>query len=117
MPRELLHAAFSRLRTSRIGLRVLAFNLLLVFLPVAGILYLDVYEAQLLETQERGMVQQARVLAAALGGVRALGASAADAVFGAGAGAAAGALDSFSVSSRSCRSSCSMRPSSCRCRS
>ena len=39
----------------------------MVFLPVAGILYLDVYETQLLEAQEREMVQQARLLAAALG--------------------------------------------------
>jgi two-component system sensor histidine kinase ChvG len=58
----------SRLRTSRIGLRVLAFNLLVLVLPVAGILYLDTYESQLLEAQERGMVEQGRVLAAALGG-------------------------------------------------
>jgi two-component system, OmpR family, sensor histidine kinase ChvG len=68
MSMRFLPAAFARLRTSRIGLRILAFNLLVVFLPVAGILYLDVYEAQLLETQERGMIQQARVLAASLGG-------------------------------------------------
>ena len=47
--------------------RLLAFNLLLVFLPVAGILYLDVYETRLLEVQERGMVQQGRLVAAALG--------------------------------------------------
>ena len=56
-----------RVTPSGIGLKVLAFNLLVVFLPVAGILYLDVYEAQLLEQQERGMVQQARLVAAALG--------------------------------------------------
>ena len=55
-------------RPSPIGLRLLAFNLLLVFLPVAGILYLDVYERQLLDAQERSMVQQGRVVAAALGG-------------------------------------------------
>jgi two-component system, OmpR family, sensor histidine kinase ChvG len=55
------------MRPSRIGLRLLAFNLLLVFLPVAGILYLDVYETRLLELQERGMVQQGRLVAAALG--------------------------------------------------
>jgi two-component system sensor histidine kinase ChvG len=54
-------------RPSRIGLRLLAFNLLLVFLPVAGVLSLDVYEARLLGGQERAMVQQGRVLAAALG--------------------------------------------------
>ncbi|HKD12275.1 MAG TPA: HAMP domain-containing protein, partial [Thermoanaerobaculia bacterium] len=51
-----------------ISLRLLLFNLLLVFLPVAGFLYLDIYEKQLLEAQERAMVQQGRVLAAALSG-------------------------------------------------
>jgi two-component system sensor histidine kinase ChvG len=51
---------------SRIAVRLLAFNLLLVFLPVAGVLYLDVYERQLRDAQERAMVQQGRVLAAAL---------------------------------------------------
>jgi two-component system sensor histidine kinase ChvG len=53
---------------SRIGVRLLAFNLLLVFLPVAGLLYLDAYEKQLLEAQERSMVQQGRILSAALSG-------------------------------------------------
>lgn len=61
-------ATVRRRRLSRIGTRLLAFNLLLVFLPIAGILYLDVYEQELLQTQERGMVQQARIAAAALGG-------------------------------------------------
>jgi two-component system, OmpR family, sensor histidine kinase ChvG len=51
---------------SRIGARLLAFNLLVLFLPVAAILYLDVYEARLLESQERSMNQQARIVAAAL---------------------------------------------------
>lgn len=55
-----------RRKPSRIGLRLFAFNLLVVFVPVAGMLYLDVYEARLLEAQERGMVQQARLVAAAL---------------------------------------------------
>jgi two-component system, OmpR family, sensor histidine kinase ChvG len=50
---------------SRIGLRLFAFNLLVVFVPVAGVLYLDVYESRLLRAQERAMVQQARLLAAA----------------------------------------------------
>ena len=50
---------------SRIGLRLLAFNLLVVFVPVVGVLYLDVYEAQLLQAQERQMVQQGLMLAAA----------------------------------------------------
>ncbi len=53
---------------SRLSLRLLLFNLLLVFLPVAGFLYLDTYERQLLEAQERSMVQQGRVLAAAFSG-------------------------------------------------
>jgi two-component system, OmpR family, sensor histidine kinase ChvG len=57
-----------RRRPSRIGVRLFAFNLLVVFVPVAGVLYLDVYEERLLEAQERGMVQQARVIAAALSG-------------------------------------------------
>jgi two-component system, OmpR family, sensor histidine kinase ChvG len=52
--------------TSRIAARLFAFNLLLLFLPIAAILYLDVYETQLLEFQERGMSQQGRILAAAL---------------------------------------------------
>ncbi len=58
----------SRLRWlgSRIAVRLLAFNLLLVFLPAAAVHYLDVYERQLLDAQERAMVQQGRVLAAAL---------------------------------------------------
>ncbi len=67
MKRESWPARLIRLRPSRIGRRLLAFNLLLVFLPVAGILYLDVYETRLLEVQERGMVQQGRLVAAALG--------------------------------------------------
>jgi two-component system sensor histidine kinase ChvG len=46
--------------------RLLAFNLLLVFLPVAGFLYLDTYERQLLRSLEHALAQQARVLAAAL---------------------------------------------------
>jgi two-component system sensor histidine kinase ChvG len=53
--------------TAPLWIRLLAFNLLLVFLPVVGIAYLDVYESQLLAGQEREMVQQGRVLAASLG--------------------------------------------------
>lgn len=49
-----------------ISVRLLLFNLLLMFLPAAGFLYLNVYEAQLLRLQERSMVQQGRHLAAAL---------------------------------------------------
>ncbi|HEV7518912.1 MAG TPA: ATP-binding protein [Thermoanaerobaculia bacterium] len=53
---------------SRISIRLLLFNVLLVFLPVAGFLYLDVYERELLAAQERAMVQQGRLAAAALAG-------------------------------------------------
>ena len=63
-----MSAAARGWRASRIALRLLAFNLLVVFVPTVGVLYLDVYEDRLLEAQERSMVQQARVLAAALGG-------------------------------------------------
>ena len=54
-------------RFSRIGLRLFAFNLLVIFVPVAGVLYLDVYEARLRQMQEVSLIQQARLLAAALG--------------------------------------------------
>jgi two-component system sensor histidine kinase ChvG len=46
--------------------RLLAFNLLLVFLPVAGFVLFGPYERQLLESQERAMVQQGRLAASAL---------------------------------------------------
>ena len=52
---------------SRLSIRLMAFNILLVFLPAAGLLSLQTYESQLLRWQERSMVQQGRVLAAALG--------------------------------------------------
>jgi two-component system sensor histidine kinase ChvG len=51
---------------SRLWIRLLAFNVLLVFLPAAGVSYLEIYERQLLEAQEDSMVQQGRLLAAAL---------------------------------------------------
>ena len=51
---------------SRISVRVLAFNVLIVFLPIAGVLSLGTYEKQLLRSLERSLVQQGRVLAAAL---------------------------------------------------
>lgn len=51
---------------SRLTFRLLAFNVLLVFLPAAGISYLEIYERKLLESQEGSMVQQARLLSAAL---------------------------------------------------
>jgi two-component system sensor histidine kinase ChvG len=55
-----------KLRIPRIGLRLLLFNVLLVFLPLAGVFSLRVLEQQLLDLQERSMVQQGRLVAAAL---------------------------------------------------
>lgn len=57
-----------RRATASISIRLLAFNILLVFLPAAGFLTLDTYEEQLLAAQEQSMVQQGRILAAALSG-------------------------------------------------
>jgi two-component system sensor histidine kinase ChvG len=51
---------------SRISVRLLAFNVLVVFLPMAGVLVLDTYERHLLEAQERTMAQEGRLFAAAL---------------------------------------------------
>jgi two-component system sensor histidine kinase ChvG len=53
---------------SRITVRLLTFNLLIVFLPIAGLLYLDTYEQQLLRSLEHALVQQGRILASALSG-------------------------------------------------
>ena len=57
---------------SRISFRLLAFNVLLVFLPFFGFLLLQTYELELRKLQEDSMVQQGRVLAAALGEAGAL---------------------------------------------
>ncbi|HSY49488.1 MAG TPA: ATP-binding protein [Thermoanaerobaculia bacterium] len=51
---------------SRISFRLMAFNMLLVFLPVAGILYLGSYEQRLLGQQRRALEEEARLLAAAV---------------------------------------------------
>jgi len=48
--------------------RLLIFNLLLAVFPIGAILFLGTYEIQLLESQERAMVQQGRILASALAG-------------------------------------------------
>jgi two-component system, OmpR family, sensor histidine kinase ChvG len=56
-----------RISPSRIALRLLAFNVLVVFVPVFGVLYLDVYETHLRQAQENAMAQQAAILAASLG--------------------------------------------------
>lgn len=65
---------------TRISIRLLLFNVLLVFLPAAGFFYLEVYEKELLQAQERAMVQQGRLAAAALAGQGTLDASAAKAL-------------------------------------
>lgn len=69
-PRSSRGGLWQRLRrlSARIGVRLLVFNLLLVFLPASALLVLDTYERQLLDAQERSMVQQARLLAASLSG-------------------------------------------------
>ncbi|MDC7225200.1 MAG: histidine kinase, partial [Spirochaetales bacterium] len=46
----------------------MAFNILLLSLPMASLLYLDTYEKQLLKSQESSMIQQARIFGAALTG-------------------------------------------------
>ena len=51
---------------SRLAVRLMAFNILLVFLPAAGVLFLGTYERHMVEAQERTMVQEGRLLAAAL---------------------------------------------------
>jgi two-component system sensor histidine kinase ChvG len=60
-----------------IAVRLLLFNVLLVFLPVAGLFSLRTVERQLLDLQERAMVQQARLAAAALSAEPSLSAAAA----------------------------------------
>ncbi len=66
---------------SRLSFRLLAFNILLVFLPVAGFFYFGVFERELLDAQEKSMVQQARLLAAFLEDKGDLTAESANAVF------------------------------------
>jgi two-component system sensor histidine kinase ChvG len=51
---------------TRIAVRLLLFNVLLVFLPAAGVMYLDAYEEHLLEEQERAMIEVGRMAAAAI---------------------------------------------------
>jgi two-component system sensor histidine kinase ChvG len=63
---------------SRISFRLMAFNLLLVFLPVAGILYLGTYEQRLLGFQRRALEEEARLLAASVAAAQSPGRSAQD---------------------------------------
>ena len=52
---------------ARLPIRLLAFNLLLVFLPIAGVMYLGAYEKRLETAEIRSMSEQARIVAAAIG--------------------------------------------------
>jgi len=47
---------------SRISLRLMLFNLLLVFLPVAGVLLLGTYEENLEQSEREAMQRQARII-------------------------------------------------------
>ena len=49
-----------------LSFRLLLFNILLLFLPMGSLLYLDTFESQLLVSQEASMVQQGRLLGSAL---------------------------------------------------
>lgn len=51
---------------SRISIRLLAFQLLLVFLPVAGVLFLGAYESRLESGEVRAITEEARIVAAAV---------------------------------------------------
>ncbi len=53
---------------SRISIRLLAFNILIVFLPITALWSLENYEKYLLDLQESSNIQQGRLLAATLGG-------------------------------------------------
>ena len=53
---------------SSISFRLLAFNILIVFFPVASMLFLKTFEEQLLQSLEHALVQQGRITAAALSG-------------------------------------------------
>jgi two-component system, OmpR family, sensor histidine kinase ChvG len=51
---------------SRLGVRLLAFNIILVFLPVAGVLLLGAYEARLETAEIRDLTHRARLIAATI---------------------------------------------------
>jgi two-component system sensor histidine kinase ChvG len=51
---------------SRIGVRLLAFNIILVFLPIGGVLFLGQYEKTLETAEIRDLTHRSRLLAAAI---------------------------------------------------
>ena len=67
----ILHFAFCiravKLRSlSRLGVRLAAFNIILVFLPIAGVLLLGAYEARLETAEIRDLTHRARLIAASI---------------------------------------------------
>jgi two-component system sensor histidine kinase ChvG len=55
-----------KLRPSRLAFRLLAFNIVLVFLPIAGVLFLGQYEDRLETAEIRDVTHRARLIAAAI---------------------------------------------------
>jgi two-component system, OmpR family, sensor histidine kinase ChvG len=51
---------------SRLGVRLLAFNIILVFLPIAGVLFLGEYEKRLETAETRDLTHRARLIAASI---------------------------------------------------
>lgn len=61
-----MSAASARRRFSRLGVRLMAFNIVLVFLPVAGVLFLGQYEDRLETAEIRDLTNRSRFIAAAV---------------------------------------------------
>jgi two-component system sensor histidine kinase ChvG len=55
-----------KIRASRLAFRLLAFNIVLVFLPIAGVLFLGQYEDRLETAEIRDVTHRARLIAAAI---------------------------------------------------
>jgi two-component system sensor histidine kinase ChvG len=55
-----------KLRPSRLAFRLLAFNVVLVFLPIAGVLFLGEYEDRLETAEIRDVTHRARLIAASI---------------------------------------------------
>ncbi|HEX8255241.1 MAG TPA: ATP-binding protein [Thermoanaerobaculia bacterium] len=51
---------------SRLGVRLLAFNIVLVFLPIAGVLFLGEYESRLETAEIRDLTHRSRLIAASI---------------------------------------------------
>ena len=67
---------------SGIAFRLLVFNIILVFLPAAFFFFLSTYEQQLLKYLENSLVQQGRIISAAVGGAGTLDSGLAKEVIG-----------------------------------